>query len=322
MKETKAITILKAEEVKRIVKENKCFLCNSELLIFGEGSYFCSLCNQLFLVAERTHSGSSIGSFKQCKKKYWFHYLSDNKKEARSDALIHGRDVHQDLEYRKTSIIVNKAFKLIGGPGKRVKGCKYPFLSDSDKVFMEQAEIAFALDKDMQLVNFGTENARIIENNGNVAIFRGKIDLIRYYINKEKLKDITYLEDCIEKILLIDWKTGNKIKNDKTQLKRYCLYVFQSVSHIDEIECRNVYVEKPEGEQPKSFVVKRSEILEIWEEIQARINQIRDCTDFYKCKSGLCNSCQYQEECQAEEGNSISSLTSEGLLKNPFENYI
>jgi len=273
----------------------------------------------------RTESLSSLNMFSQCPKKYWFHYWSGKKIDANNDFLVRGRKIHEALENKAGAEeeeleAVRKGYAAIGGKGYKVKGSKYPFLVSEDKLFLELAEVSFGL----------TDQQKIVEFYDDRAIFRGKIDLIRYYITKDKLNNVSCLDDAIDSVLLVDWKTGENAKNDRKQLSYYSLYIFNTLPDLQEVSCRNILLDKQD--QPAIFTVQRTQMVDLWEEILSKINRVRTAEEYYTRQSGLCQYCQYQPFCP-EFNDNLDENKSLGLQKfelhqgqkimlNPFKDYL
>lgn len=274
----------------------------------------------------RCESFSSLGKFGQCKARYKFEYIDGIKRFEDSPALQHGRNSHILLEKKDFSQeITKKGFQLIGLSYplkiKRNNNLFANLYTDNQTIFIEQPEFSFAIGSNQELLDFFDSS----------ALFRGKVDLVRLYFNKDKLiqkiknQDI-YLTDLISSCYLFDWKTGKK-RNDKVQLRYYSLFFFLSYPNIQKITCRNVFLDLPEEEQVDPFEIKREEITTIWEDIQGKVNKIQQEENFNPRPSGLCSFCPYTDLCKDLEGGYNSTkLTAfdssikivDGFLQNPL----
>lgn len=284
----------------------------------------------------RCESFSSLAKFGQCKAKYKFEYIDRIKIKDDSPALIRGRDTHKALEKKDFSQgIVKKGYQIAGISYplriKKISNLSGNLYTDERDIFLELPELEFGLGLDE-----GPEfNLRCLDFFDSTALFRGKIDLTRLILDKEKLRDPKiqsysakdlFLDELIIGCQIFDWKTG-KLKNDKVQLKYYSLYAFAAYQRVAEVKCQNVFLDSPVEDQPKSFIVTREDTLTLIEDLQGKINRIKQETEFKPRPSGLCDFCVYKELCKNLDGgyNSVSLhsfnasiITVDGLLSNPF----
>jgi CRISPR/Cas system-associated exonuclease Cas4 (RecB family) len=275
----------------------------------------------------RTESYSSIQCFSQCRAKYRFRYVEKIKEQDESEALRRGRNTHNSFEKRDfKDPAVKKGYQIVGLSYK-VKTRKSADLlgnlyTDDQKLFLENVEFPFGIGENQEPTDFFDSR----------AIFRGKVDLVRLYLDRAKLTELLreekqiFLPDIIQDAKIIDWKTG-KIKNDKQQLRYYSLFFMLNFTNLQTVECQNVFVDHAETEQPGGFAINLNEKIDIWEKLISKINRIRQEQEFPPHPSGLCPSCPYTEYCKKiPDGYNSSTLHSlncsvvneGGALLNPF----
>lgn len=90
------------------------------------------------------------------------------------------------------------------------------------------------------------------------------------------------------KATLLDWKTG-KVKHDPTQLALSSVVVSQIHPHVEEFNCRFVWLKH---DQATGAVYRREDLGLVWEGISARVERMEAAwaTEEFPCNpSGLCH---------------------------------
>ena len=233
-----------------------------------------------------TYSFSGINSFLRCPKQYFYRYIQKLRIETKSPALIHGKNIHEQIhkkDYTTKDARFAKQFKKAARLQNTLAG--FPIYQDQDKVFIEFSEEKFGLTPEWKASEFDDKS----------ALFRGIIDYARLLLDKENLKEGDTIFDGIMEIELFDWKTGNSRANPR-QLESYALY-FQSAFGVNKIKCTEVYLTKKET---RSWEAGEKELEDTKTWILAGIEKINQEKTWEVKPCGLCDYCDYKEFCEDE----------------------
>lgn len=256
----------------------------------------------------RTESFSSLNTYAQCPKKYKLKYIDKREENKDTEALAHGREVHDKIS---KGIVDSEETQRAAA----VKGQSYPSrfsarLRYSDSFFkpvrvsqkkqgiIELTEESFSLVLD-------SEYSWVPSDFGDPkALFQGVIDYARIEINKEKFKDSLleegedlYLMDFVDKVYLYDWKTGKK-RSERRQLNYYSLYFFALFPTLREVVCQNIFVTQTQV-SPR-WTVKREQVEEISKKLIDSVHEVNKTEHFPAKQTPLCSWCPWQEECWQE----------------------
>lgn len=251
----------------------------------------------------RTESFSSITTFYQCKKKYHNRYIKKMKSE-QNEAARRGSELHGIIKDNTNIKDVREEYKpqIEYAQKFKSKGKKKFFnIANPNQKIIEMQEVCMGLKL--------TENNNLIfcEYGEKDCIFRGIADhVILYYCEKNELE--------IEKIELLDWKSG-KSSGNKKQLEVYSL-ILSSAFDIDanEIKCKFIYLDKEKESKP--FYIKNIEETAQW--VVDSIEEINQEEKFEASENFFCKWCE-DKECSFHPEN---EKVLESLSKNFIEKLI
>ena len=245
----------------------------------------------------RTESFSSLQSFQQCQRKYYFRYISKVKRVADSEAIRKGRDVHEKVAIRKRGEKeVDYALeRCLSGDRQRSKVKFKRFNThanikiDSKKGrYIDFHEWGFSFNERLELSDFEDSS----------GIFRGIIDY--YYVTLPEV--ITPESPLFKEVYIYDWKTG-KPRFDRGQLNLYALALSSLYSGA---EIKNHVVNTTE-EIEKSWeftpAVRKKTLLKLADLLE-RVDNERD---FKPSPSPLCGWCDYSDICSESAGKKDDS---------------
>ena len=248
----------------------------------------------------KTESFSSISTFRQCPRKYYYRYLQ-KAEEVPVEALERGKRVHEAIQKRdckKGGEEVKFALATMGRsartPYKLADVQNLVHVQDKEPV-VELVEERFALSATWEPTHWEDDT----------AIFRGVVDYARVRIDRAGLAERLraggglLLEDLISGVDLVDWKTG-KARSERKQLTWYSLFFFAEYPSLLETTCQNVYV--TEAKKSPVWRVTRDRAPEIQAEIEGALEQIRREDTWRERPTPLCNYCPHKATCLEETG--------------------
>lgn len=242
------------------------------------------------------YSASRINVYDKCPRQFRYKYADKLKKTfQQSVALTKGHIVHFLLEYHELSDgeklkkmklnaeIMDAKFyskELV----KECLGIYRTFIATTTGkkllgLFKLQAEGTCGLTKKLVPCEFDDKD----------VLYRGLIDRIAV----DKDEDIVYV---------IDWKTGGdksegQWKQDPKQLLSYAAWYFATFP-VDTIVIAYVFVEHEDA--IFSHVLRRDKLSQLNKVLLTDIVSIEKEADWPKKETGLCNFCDFQDECIAE----------------------
>ena len=240
---------------------------------------------------QRPQSFSSISLFQTCKFAYRCKYI-DKIAEPTSLHLEYGKLVHECIEKgitKNTGIPALDYAHKYGLEGKKRKtGSSIPLWVYKGQVFFEERETRFGLS-----FSENSNEWHIVDFDNKEAIYRGIIDFARIYINKDKIQNDIF--QSIEKIEIIDWKTGNSNANPR-QIKTYAFY-YCLATGCENIEAKYVYLSR----QHETFYrFTRQDFQEIGAWIIESAKQIQEAQKYPPTACWKCRFCGYKELCAGE----------------------
>lgn len=200
------------------------------------------------------YSFSAIKSFQSCPKKHWHTRIQKDFPEQEGEALLDGKRIHKALELR---VMQGRSLP----PDLR-------HLDELCQKFMQapgakQAEVRLAINRNYEPVAFFAKD----------VFFRAVLDLV---ITND------------EKAVLVDWKTGNRIVDDFTQLRIGAAMLMQSMPEVDSTKLAFIYTGAGQVLQDE---FTRPEIASAWNDVLPEIEAMEvaaKTSDYPAKQSGLC----------------------------------
>jgi CRISPR/Cas system-associated exonuclease Cas4 (RecB family) len=200
------------------------------------------------------YSFSAIKSFQTCPKKHWHTRIRKDVLEEEGEALLEGKRIHKAIERRVMNNI------LLPPDLRHMDGICQRFM---DAPGTKQAEVKLAVNRDFQPVAFFDKT----------VFFRAVIDLV-----------ITNKTNAV----VVDWKTGNRIDDDFTQLKIGTAMLMQSMPEIESAVLAFIYTA---AGQILPSSLDRSELSTVWADVIPlieRMERSEKTTDYPATPNGLC----------------------------------
>lgn len=237
----------------------------------------------------RAESFSSISTFIRCPLSYKIKYIKGLQGEV-TEAMERGKRIHEEVQMGKTNTEQAKFARNV----YKKTGKGYYNIADITQISTNFAEMKLGIKLvDNQFVT--------CDFDAKECYYRGIADLVILYYKKNA--DLTIK---IDKIEIIDWKTG-KSSGNRQQLISYA-YMLDKMVDCKEITCKFVYLDKEKISRPIMITKKELENFEDW--LLKEVEYIRTCQSFPAYyKNYGCAWCPNQEECEKE--NSLVSKDSE-----------
>jgi hypothetical protein len=200
------------------------------------------------------YSFSALKSFQTCPKKHWHTKIQKDFPEAEGEALLEGKRIHKAIEKRVMH------GRSLPPDLRHLDALCQKFM---DAPGEKQAEVKLAINRDYQPVAFFASD----------VFFRAVLDLA-----------ITNAGNAV----LVDWKTGNRIDDDFTQLKIGAAMLMQSMPEIETAKLAFIYTAAGQV-LPSSF--ERKDIPSAWNDILPLVNEMERAattSDYPAVKGGLC----------------------------------
>ena len=242
----------------------------------------------------RAESFSSIQTFLRCPKAYENRYILKMKQEP-SFAMKRGSDIHEEISSNKEeteqALYAKKFYK-------RTDKNEYVNLANPGECVQNLFECHFGIkrkeDKEFEFCKFDDES----------CFFRGVADLVTLYYKKTIENPIIE----VEKIKIIDWKTG-KSSGDRKQLLSYALCLYYMLD-VEKIEAQFVYLDQER--ESKKYFFNKEDIESIEKEIKRDIEIIQNTSSFEARENWTCNGCNHKKNCDLfkplKEEKNLSNL--------------
>lgn len=259
------------------------------------------------------YSNSALSTFRQCPRKFKYRYIEKLEGAEKSEALKNGIKVHEDIENGVENDKTRYALNIVKGLSKlevsvmMKDGQEHKVFLNKKTPYLQIQEDKFGLDSSWKPCAFDASICRI----------RGKVDLIRAEINRQKMLahvgEELIIEDFVEKVRITDWKTGKKNNSEgKRQLFVYSIYYFTIFPNMQEIECNLVYLDQPDDKKEEIYKITRGEAEIQKKELEEKMTEIDNTTVFKCVRTPLCNYCEYKDKCFEE--NKVPSLVASEIV--------
>lgn len=200
------------------------------------------------------YSFSALKSFQTCPKKHWHTKIQKDFPETGGEALLEGKRIHKALE-KRVMYGQNLPPDL-----RHLDALCQKFM---DAPGEKQAEVKLAINHDYQPVAFFAKD----------VFFRAVLDLA-----------ITNGGSAV----LVDWKTGNRIDDDFTQLRIGAAMLMQSMPEITSAKLAFIYTSAGQV-LPDSF--EREDIPAAWNAVLPTVEAMEQAaatSDYPAIQGGLC----------------------------------
>jgi RecB family exonuclease len=235
-------------------------------------------------------SASSIKSFEQCPRKYYFNYIQKAPKKQWAHFDL-GNLCHKALE------IFHKTYMAEGTTKRSLSQLMSYSFSIARKGFLNVNDEIMSDAKNMLM-----EYLQSVKNNG-MPVVKGcetsfDFKVIENVIIRGFVDRIDILEDG--KFRIIDYKTTKDARYlDKFQLLVYGLWLKEKHPHI---ECfQGAYVLLKHGSKIKEFDFNLQDIDKVREEIISYAHKIRTEKNWKPIPTRLCDWCDFKEICDAHK---------------------
>lgn len=216
------------------------------------------------------YSYSKISTYQSCPKKFKFKYIDKIKVPfVYNEALIKGGCLHHILEHHP-EISTHKHQE------------KYQHIADE---FINSRDGAILLSQEsIREMSIGlTTDLEPCSYSDKSALFRGYVDY--FTVNNAILH-------------IVDYKSG-RLKDIKFQSfdqnMYYAIYFFQKYTKLNKIKITYQYIEHENADN--SIVLDRMYLDNYKTQLLENINSIETDSVFNKCKTALCNYCDFQDIC-------------------------
>ena len=225
----------------------------------------------------RTESFSSINTFKRCPLSYKVRYIDGQRSEP-TPQMQRGSNVHREIQQGKADTEPTKFAKKF----YKKTGKDYRNIADIKQLTENIAEMKLG-------IKFDKEELIFCEFDDDACFYRGKADLVILYYKKKENLSI-----AVEKIEIIDWKTGTS-SGDRKQLISYA-YMLNKMIGCKDIICKFVYLDKEKISRDIVVTEKELQDIETW--IKSSVDAIQVETEYpAKFPNWSCNFCPNNEIC-------------------------
>jgi ATP-dependent helicase/DNAse subunit B len=242
-------------------------------------------------------SASSIKTYQQCPRKYWYNYIDKPEIEQREwDHLTLGNFVHEVLEF------FHNVLKKDGSKNHRkTMGwvCKTKEREENAK-----GELRYKMTPEVrkQVRSMLMDYLKMLERDGvpnvqaNEQRFNVKIDedlLVRGVIDRVDLG----VDDDPDIYHIIDYKSGKSKYLDEFQLLVYGIALMDKNPDLETY--KGSYLVLKENMLWKSYEFSRTDIDQVKEKIRSVAQQIRGDTTWEPKPQFLCSYCDFEDICDA-----------------------
>lgn len=255
-------------------------------------------------------STSSIKTYEQCPRKYYFTYISKPEIPAKDwSHLTLGNFVHEVLEFfhnmlkkdltrdrkRLMTFACKAKEKEIGKEGQP----KYNLTEDIRKDIKEIL-LAYLVYLDKK----GVPNVESNEKKFNIKLDEDL--LIRGVIDRVDIGD----GDTPTRFHVVDYKTGKSKYLDEFQLLVYGIPLLED--HPEMNEYKATYLALKEDMKEISYVFTRTDVEKVKEKIRGIARQMREDSTWEPRPQFLCNYCDYEPVCDASPKKRTSAKSARG----------
>jgi putative RecB family exonuclease len=237
-------------------------------------------------------SASSMKTFDQCPRKYYFTYI-DKQPRKEYDHFFLGNLCHRALEifhetYMKDGLkgkTLNKLMSFSFAEAKKEE----EFENLNPKIVEEAKELL------MDYLKYVSENSMPMVKGVEIP-FNFKVGdniLIRGFIDRlDILKDGTFE--------IVDYKTTKNVKYlEPFQLLIYGLWLKEEYKDLNKFKAS--YVLLRHGSKPKAYDFNLEDLKKVEKEIISYANKIKTENQWVPVPTGLCNWCDFKEICPAHK---------------------
>jgi DNA helicase-2/ATP-dependent DNA helicase PcrA len=250
-------------------------------------------------------SASSIKTYEQCPRKYWYNYIEKPEIPAKEwDHLTLGNFVHEVLEHFHNILLKNKRDhrKLMSYV------CK-----EREKELNKKGELKYKLNPEVrkQVGSILMSYLDYLEENGmpnvqsNEQRFSVHIDddlLVRGIIDRIDLG----VGDTPDRYHVVDYKTGKSKYLDEFQLLLYGIPLLEDNPDVEMF--KGSYLALKEDMKWLSYDISRTDVENVKEKIRSVARQIREDKTWQPKPQFLCRYCDFESICDAAPNNQFKNF--------------